>query len=154
FLPDGRFLFFARNVQSGKSGLYVGSVNASGDRNRTFISAATSSAIYAQGSRGAGYLFFEREGSLMAQPFDAETLKLMGEPFLAASQVGLAGSAVGVSVSDTGVMASMVDTGSGRTTQLAWVDRRGMPLANVGQPGAYVDFALAPDGKRLAVSQY
>src|SRR4030095_14873620 len=44
------------------------------------------------------------EGSLMAQPFDVETLKPNSEPILAVSQVGLAGSSVAASVSDTGVL--------------------------------------------------
>src|SRR5262249_4029536 len=88
FLPDGRFLFLTRSVRSGKGGLYAGSLNATGDKNRTFIMAATSSAIYAKGPGGAGYLLFEREGSLMAQQFDAQTLKLAGEPFLAGTQIG------------------------------------------------------------------
>jgi len=90
----------------------------------------------------------------MAQRFDAESLKLVGEPFLAAAQVGLAGSAVAVSVSKTGIMVLSPDTNVGRGTQLAWFRRNGKPVGDVGPPGAYSDFSLAPDHKRVVVSRF
>ena len=37
---------------------------------------------------------------------------------------------------------------------LVWVDRTGKELGKVGEPGAYRDFALSPDGTRLAVGIY
>ena len=46
----------------------------------------------------AGHLLFEREGALMAQPFDASRLQLHGEPFPVVQQVGLLGQAPGWAV--------------------------------------------------------
>src|SRR5262245_16231895 len=154
FLPDGRhFLYLARSVKDGQGAVYVGLLDATPDKNHTFIRSATSSALYGQSRQGAGYLLFEREGALMAQPFDADRLRLTGEPFLALAQVGLTGSAVAVSVSETGVMSWFSDSSGGQNAQLAWFDRSGKPLKNVGPPGRYADFSLSPDGKRLAVSR-
>jgi len=153
FLPDGHhFLFLGRTVQAGKGALYVGSIDGSGAANRSLIFPATSSAIYADGA-GAGYLLFEREGALMAQPFDAAHTKLTGEPFLVASQVGLGGSAVAASASRTGVLVWSSAPAFAFNTQLAWFDRNGKPLGDLGSPGTYVDFALAPDGRRLALAR-
>src|SRR5262249_32883272 len=41
---------------------------------------------------------------------------------------------------------------AGRATQLTWFSRSGKPLNEVGQPGTFVDFSLAPDKKRLALA--
>ena len=88
----------------------------------------------------------------MAQPFDVARLKLTGEPFLAASEVALAGSVVAVSVSHSGVLVLSSDTNPGLNTQLAWFNRDGKPLDNAAPTDRYQDFSLAPDGKRMVVA--
>lgn len=153
FLPDGRhFLFFGRSAQAGKSAVYIGSIDSSREKNRALVFPATSSAVYAQDAQGAAYLLFQREGALMAQPFDVARFKLTGEPFLAASEVALAGSALAVSVSHNGVLVLSSDTNPGLNTQLAWFTRDGKPLSNAAPTDRYQDFSLAPDGKRMAVA--
>jgi serine/threonine protein kinase len=154
FLPDGHhFLFMGRSSLAGKSSIYAGSVDSSGDKNRTFIMTSATSVLFARSPQGIEYVLFERDGALMAQPFDAAHLKLMGEPFLAASQVGLAGTAIAASVSTTGVLVLSRGPDSIRGTQLAWFARNGKALSNIGPPGIYSDFALSPDRKRLMVAR-
>ena len=154
FLPDGHhFLFMARSSLAGKTSIYAGSIDASGDKNRTFIMTAATSVLFARSAQGAEYVLFERDGALMARPFDAAHLKLTGEPFLAASHVGLAGSAIAASVSTTGVLVLSRGPDSIRGTQLAWLARNGNALLNVGPPGIYSEFALSPDRKRLMVAR-
>jgi eukaryotic-like serine/threonine-protein kinase len=41
---------------------------------------------------------------------------------------------------------------SGSLTQLTWFDRTGKPAGVVGEPAVIRDFALSPDGQRVAVS--
>src|SRR5262249_36517696 len=71
FLPDGqRFLYFSLGKDKQK-GIYVGSLNS-----------AESSLLLPSNSRGEyappGYLLFAREGSLIAQKFDTNNLRLTG----------------------------------------------------------------------------
>jgi len=153
FLPAGhRFLFLGRTISDVKSAVYVGSIDGSGISNRTFIMPATSSAVYSEAA-GVGYLLFERAGALMAQPFDAAHGRLTGDPFLVTPQVGLGGSAVAISAARGGMLAVSTIRGNLSTTQLTWFDRNGKPLGDVGPAGNFLDFSLAPDGKRLMLSQ-
>jgi hypothetical protein len=81
FLPDGRhFLYTARSDVRENTGIYVGSLDSN---DRTWLVEAQSRAVYAP----PGYLLFVREGTLLAQPFDASTLRLSGEPVALAGNV-------------------------------------------------------------------
>src|ERR1700758_5338460 len=59
------------------------------------------------------------------------------------------------SVSPTGVLAYSAGPGALWLSQLSWFDRQGKKLGNAGQPGtySYSDFALSPDGARLAATK-
>ena len=87
-------------------------------------------------------------GTLVAQPFDAKTLKTTGEPIPLAEQVGT--DTVGLarfSVSREGTLAYR--TGE-MTDRLVWVDRSGKELETEGDPSRYGDPHLSSDGRRLA----
>src|SRR4029077_13221233 len=74
FLPDGRrFLYLAVSSQASNNAVYVGSLD-SAERTRLFDS--ESKAVYAE----PGYVLFNRADVVYAQPFDANSLKLSGEP--------------------------------------------------------------------------
>jgi len=149
FLPDGRhFLYFVRNTLPGgpsdQIGLYVGSLDSNEQK---LLLRAGSNAVYAP----PGYLLFWRDQSLMAQPFDAKRLKLIGDAFPVAEQVqylGGMGYAV-FSVSDNGILAYQAGAGQG-DTQLLWFDANGKQLGQVGSPGFHGTVRLSPDGQRLA----
>ena len=82
-----------------------------------------------------GYLLFLRDRTLVAQPFDAKTLKTTGEPIPLAEQVGT--DTVGLarfSVSREGTLAYR--TGE-MTDRLVWVDRSGKELETAGDPSRY-----------------
>jgi eukaryotic-like serine/threonine-protein kinase len=100
-----------------------------------------------------GYLLFRREGTLMAQRFDAGRLELAGEPQAIAEQVGF--DAVTrqscFSVSETGVLA--YHSGASGKTQLDWVDRAGRRIGVAGPRGDYGDLQLSPDDKSVAFHQ-
>src|SRR5262245_55224409 len=154
FLPDGRhFLYFV--MSSGAKevrGIYVASLDG-GVRRR--LLGDDSNALYAPSGSGGGYLLFGREGALLAQPFDADTLQLGGEAFQVAGRVGtVLGSTSyhrrNFSVSGNGVL--VFDPRPNRQrSQLLWVDRSGRIINslegwdNVSSPN------LAPDDRRFLV---
>ncbi len=84
-------------------------------------------------------------------PFDADSLKLTGEPFVVADKVRVFGEfGGGFSVSDNGSLAYDPNAVT-NNQQLTWVDRAGKPLGTVGPVGEYEYPRLSPDGKRVAV---
>ena len=100
----------------------------------------------------AGYVLFVREQTLFAQPFDPEELRVTGEAFLVAEQVGLdAGVAPGwVSATPQGTLAYRAAAGISGAPM--WVNRAGVEVATIGaeirEPR---NPRLSPDGKRLVL---
>jgi Tol biopolymer transport system component len=143
FLPDGRQFLFARYAESDSlRGTYVGSL---GESTPIRILPGISSIAYAP----PGYLLFVRRGSLVAQPFDAESLQMKGDPSPVAS--GIADTdffRYDFSVSNNGVLAYRVVD---RNSRLTWVDRAGNILRKVGEPADYVHVELSPDDARAVV---
>jgi Tol biopolymer transport system component len=145
-LPDGRhFLFLAIATPIDNSGeLFVGSLDSS---ERTALGQKDSAAVY-----GSNHLLFSSNGVLMAQPFDAARRHVTGEPFPIAEQVETLGATrrAPISVSDAGVLGYR--SGSVFAT-LTWVDRTGRVMGTVGERGNYLNLALSPDERRLAIAQ-
>ena len=150
FLPDGRhFLYFIR-VKGGasfseKNNLMLGSLD--GTTNKRLVQ-VSSNAAYA-----SGHVLFLRDGTLMAQPFDAARLELGGAAFPIAEQVQFdAGYTHAVfSASQNGVLA--FQSGSARMgSELIWLDREGKEVGTLGEPALYESLRLSPDGQLVAVS--
>jgi serine/threonine protein kinase len=153
FLPDGRhFVYFV--VGSKKRGITdprainLGSLDPAEPARQLIEGGAN--ARYA-----SGHLIYLREGTLVAQAFDADRLELSGEPMPIVEKVQIAGAgSTGVagafSVSDTGVLAYQV--GFTVRSQLAWFDRTGTQIAKLGDLADYAEASLSPDGTRAAVS--
>jgi Tol biopolymer transport system component len=145
FLPDGRhFLYFARGLSDIQSSVMVGSVDG-GEPKEILLN--TSQAVYA-----AGQLLFVREGTLMAQPFDANKLELMSEAVPIAEDVMvIPGAAVAVlSASQAGVLA--YQSGEAETsTTLDWHSREGQPAGVLGDQALYEHAVLSPNDKLAVV---
>ena len=145
FLPDGRhFLFLARSQSPDFEGaVYVGSLDSDVVQRITF---SDSHVVYAP----PGYLLFIRGTTLLAQRFDAASLRLEGDPLPLADPVERAASRRGAfAVSSSGTLVYR----STPETQLAWFDRAGNRIGSVGPPGQYRNPALSPDGARIAVER-
>ena len=148
FLPDGRhFLFFVRSGKVENTGVYVGSLDSQETRQ---LLPNVLSAVYAP----PGYLLFLRNETLMAQPFDANALKLTGEQVPVAEQIafnpGLGRGAF--SVSENGVLAFR--TGGGQIDQPLWFDRTGKQIGSLSEAGQYFNLAWFPiDEKQVAVDR-
>jgi hypothetical protein len=85
FLPDGRHLLFTVPGSLTEAGIYLGTLDSN---ERTRVLGDLSSTAYVPSASGPGYLLFWRDGSLMAQPFDPDKLRLSGEPIPVGEQVG------------------------------------------------------------------
>ena len=141
FLPDGRhFLYWATPSNT----ILLGSLDS---KETTRLLTADSQAVYV----APGSLLFVRQGTLLAQRFDARRATLTGDAVpVADSVLADATGAAAFAASSSGVLAYRTGT-LGAPTQLTWVDRAGRPLGPVGQPGRYRNPALSPDGTRVAV---
>src|SRR5579864_1531554 len=151
FLPDGKhFLYSAVDTDgefvTSESTIYVGTLDS---RESRIVAQASSNAIYA-----SGYLLFLRENTLMAQPFDAQRLATTGEAVPVAPQVlDSPPSANGLfAAADNGTL--VFQSGLQSLQTLAWLDRTGKRVADVGEPGQLLWTFLSPDGKRATVSAY
>jgi Tol biopolymer transport system component len=100
-----------------------------------------------------GWLFWERDGALVAQRFDIEHGTLTGEVAVVASRVSFdrVPGAVGASGSAAGILAYR--TGGPSRSQLTWFDRAGTKLATFGGPDDASPWSpsLSPDGLRVVL---
>jgi len=147
FLPDGRhFLhwFLTREPQQ-TIGTYAGSLD-SPDRTLVLSGADISQAIPAN-----GMLLFARNGTLLAQPFDATALKLTGDPVVIAEGVEQTASGAAFTVSGTGTLAYQ-PRAAAQGSRLTWFDRKGAAAGTLSDEAAYSNLELSPDGRRLLVS--
>ena len=145
FLPDGkRFLYIAFGNDPASNRLIVGSTEEGFEPVDLF--AQTSRVQYAP----PGHLLYVREGTLVAQPFDSDSLEVGGEPVPLAEDLGIDG--VGLAHFSASMGGTLVfragDTGIRR---LLWLDREGDVVGEVTPPGGYWETALSPDGKRLVL---
>ena len=153
FLPDGRrFLYFSRGTAAGGAldprGVFVGSLDPS--EVPKLLLAGARQARYA-----AGHLLFVREGTLMAQPFDAEGLTLSGTALPIIEDVkspgsGATGPTAAFSVSSERVLAHQAALST--RSQPVIVDRSGREMARLATPADIGDIAVSPNGSALAVS--
>ena len=144
FLPDGRhFLYSVTGGQPETNGVYLTSVDGGAQPVR-LLSDVTLATRFTQldAARARGHLLFIREGTLMAQPFDLETLRMTGDVFRVADAVAQ------FSVSATGTIAHRSGAPAVRE-QLVWLDRTGKEFGSAGPAGAYTNFRLSPDGKSV-----
>jgi len=150
FLPDGEhFVYFsALNLKSPDQragAIYVGSLSSLEGK---LISTEISNNV----QYGNGKLFFEKDRSLMAQPFDANRLELTGSPEVIAPQeleLGVAFYQAGFSVSASGIV--VFQSMSDNVSRLTWFDRLGKELGVIPVAG-FRDPVLSRDGSLLAAT--
>jgi eukaryotic-like serine/threonine-protein kinase len=148
FLPDGRhFTYLARaGFARQTEEIFVGSLDS---RERQHLLGASSGVQFAPPS----YLVFVRGRTLYAQPFNARKLRPASEPVAVLDGIepeGEQGPTYYAAFSvNGGVLA--YSKSSGLHLQLAWHDRTGRKLADVGSPATYDEPNLSPDGRRVAL---
>jgi Tol biopolymer transport system component len=150
FLEDGRrFAFRASNTAGTKGAWYIASLDSPG---RTLLLEATSTAAYANGR-----LLYDRDGTLMSQPFDEAQGRLTGtaSPVLEGLETEPLRGEAAFSVSGNGVLAYRRGEGAAGTT-LIWHDLEGTALSTLTIDGSFSPFrppSLSPDGRRLALTR-
>lgn len=152
FLPDGKhFLFYGRvtkdgkNDQTRKDGFYVGTLGT--DDAKLVFETPRTRVEYA----APGYILYVREGSLLAQQFDLPSLSISGAPSVVVEKI-VYFDKTGYSewsVSQTG---ALVFPSQLSLSRLAWLDRNGRALEQIGSEDFFADVRLAPDGTKIAVS--
>jgi len=146
FLPDGKHLLFMTLIPAGQP-RQIKAMSLDPPQ-LTTVMAANSNPLYSP----SGHLLFHRDGTLMAQRFDAGTLAVSGEPVRIADGLSYSPQTgrAAVAVSDAGLLA-MRHGVAFESTRLTWFDRRGARLGTVGEPTVYRGLGLSPDGQSLAV---
>jgi eukaryotic-like serine/threonine-protein kinase len=153
-LPDNKsflFLSVSRDAERGTI-RHVLCGATLGSKEITRIGEVSSRVEYA-----AGHLFFVREGTLMAQRFDASRFKFTGEPITIADNVGFSdrSGGAGFSAANDG---TLVYQPFSPPHHLTIVDGSGKTLSVVSSTAAFASspfgnnrFALLPDGSRVII---
>jgi Tol biopolymer transport system component/predicted Ser/Thr protein kinase len=145
-LPGGRFIYYAQGNKAESSGVYAASLAKPADRVR--LASTDSNALFVPDVDRKAYLLWLRGGTLAAQQFDANTLRLIGDLNLIAGPLGSSsGGLMNVVVSRTGLL---LYGPSSALTQHTWFDRTGKQLGAVEEPDEYSMFRLSPDGRHIA----
>jgi Tol biopolymer transport system component len=145
FLPDGDHFVYTAERASGQSLVVIGSLRS---RETRVLFEAGSSALFA-----AGHLLFADSGALIAQLFDSRGLRLTGERFQIAAQVGVsADKYLSASVSQNGVLV-YGRPGARPTSRLTTFSREGKQLAIIADPAALIlNASPSPDGATVAAA--
>ncbi len=158
FLPDGKhFIFLATSHTGGdpkQNGIYLGSIDSTESH---LVVASESAAQYA-----SGYLLYQVNTALVAQPFDPRNGTLSGS---AIPLVNNLRNDVGVwrsifAVSQNGLMVYQAGSADAAKSHLVWFDRSGKELADYDPQESTItdtrallgvrDVRLSPDNKRVA----
>lgn len=151
FLPDGRhFLFYVvsttNTVMSEYSGIYVGSLDSDETK---FLLKSESRGLYAR-----GHLLYRSGTTLMARPFDPNSLEFKGDAVPIATDVpggAISWGGANFGVSEGGVLVHMRGA-TATNSLLQWRGLDGKPHGTMGDPAGYWEPNLSHDGKHLAVS--
>ena len=146
FLPDGKhFLYVGTEGDDFRGRLYVASLDSPEAK---LIDDNNSAAAYSN-----GYIFFVKDGNLVAQPFDPGRLTASGNPVPIANKVEyFEGKSQGdFAVSQNGIL--VYRSAYSSPSRLVWLDPSGKQVATLGEPGNYFSPRLSPDGRTVVLSR-
>jgi Tol biopolymer transport system component len=151
-LPDGRhFLYLASPQGAASENNVVFFASIDGKENRKLLQPAPMNALYA-----SRHLLYARENTLLAQPFDPDRGRFLGEAFPIAENIFVDPlfSRAAFSASENGVLA--YQTGEALVgARFSWYDRTGKELAPaMSEPFLARGFRLSPDDSRLAATVF
>jgi Tol biopolymer transport system component/predicted Ser/Thr protein kinase len=147
FLPDGRRFLCLRFGGAAKMGLCVGSLDS---REVTLLVEADSGAVFVPPDR----LIYRSRERLVAQPFDPATARLTGAATTLADDVWSdAFATILTAFAAAGDRALAYRAGGPARSRLVWYDRAGAQLGTIGPVAPYLEPAISPDGRRVAVTR-
>ena len=145
FLPDGQHFVYAGLRTDKKHDVLL---SALGNNSGVVLVRNGSNPQYA-----AGYLFFERNGYLFAQPFDLGKLRVTSEPLqVVPEQLSFSGIS-GVASYDVSNNVLVYQSQSGVSNRLIVTNDQGRELEKLADSKAWDHVLLSPDGKMLLASQ-
>jgi serine/threonine-protein kinase len=150
-LPNGRGVLFTIATTGRRAaipGSSIGIAEIPSGKHRVLIADATHPKYAASGH----ILYVTPNRTLMAVPFDQNSMKLTGEPSALIEHLRLGETgAADLSISETGTL--VYGTGGGTGLQeLVWVTRDGKAQAvDPDWQGNFMQPSLSPDGKQLAL---
>ena len=138
FLPDGEhFLYAIRSYEVANNGIFAGSLRD--PLVKVKVASVFSNATFIPPSAGrGGYLLYCRDGKLMAQPFEASTLRttrdptVLGEPGVLPNQ-----SMANFAASRDGTV--VIGSAGLNKDRMIWLDTAGKELSAVGAPDSFLD---------------
>jgi serine/threonine protein kinase len=154
FLPNGdAFLYFIASEEPGVQGIYKSSLHDPAERR--LILRTDAKAVYVPPRAPyPGYLLWMQDQTLLAQRFDAGSLRLEGDPVSVAEGVGrLTPVPIRAAfwASDGG---TLIYFGNALFTRpLVWTNREGKQLGEAAPADNFVGFALAPNANSVAVTR-
>src|SRR5712692_9310663 len=143
FLPDGRhFVFLGDASATANHSIRLGSLDS------TESAVVVRPAVTSLGFAAPDWLLFIRAGTLVAQRLNVKDRKLIGDPVALGERIAPNDLQHGFefSVSQTGVL---LYRSANPEAQIAWFDRGGKRLKDVGEAARYGRFELSPDEKRI-----
>jgi eukaryotic-like serine/threonine-protein kinase len=145
FLRDGKqFLFTALSSGQENTAVYVGSFDSSAPKR---LMTVQSNAMYTD----PGYLLFGREGTLMAQRFNAQELELAGEPLpIGRVQQDIPSAKAMFSVSARAPVIAFYDA-TQSNAELHWYGRSGVAAKVLRPRQAFSNPRISPDGTQVAM---
>ena len=145
FLPDGQHLvYLVTSSDATRAGIWLTSLTNPASRTRVANSDA-------QPVIAGQTLLVLNDAALMAQPLDPATWLARGRATLAGRPAGRGplGQVFATAAADVLIYGQ---PGS-RLRDLRWVSRDGATLGQAGEPAESWDLRIAPDGRRVAVTQ-
>jgi len=154
FLPGGDRMIYALNDRAAPSSR--AEVSDYTNRKPVPLMQTDSRVQYAPPLRAGepGYVVFIRGSSLLAQPFDADRVRILGEPFSIAQNVIFYGPTLAgnFSLSPNGVLIYQANF---PVTELNWYDRSGKPVGAAGPPSMHWgQVRVSRDGRRVAATAW
>lgn len=145
FLPDGRHVAYLVTASDGaRAGIWLTSLDTPASRTRLYSSEAQPIVV-------GHSLLILNDASLMAQPLDPTTWLPAGRSTLAGRPAGRGplGQLYATAAADVLIYGAP----GTRLRELRWVARDGTTVGQAGEPAESWDLRIAPDGRRVAVTQ-
>ena len=145
FLPDGRHVaYLVASSERSQAGIWQTTLDSPATRTR--LSASDAQPVIAGHT-----LLILNDATLLAQPLDPATWMSAGRPELVGLPVGRGplGQLFATAAADVLIYG---EPGS-RLRELRWMARDGKAIGRAGEPAESWDLRIAPDGRRVAVTQ-